>query len=86
MRDSGTPNQESELAIGLVAPAGAPATVVALLQKEIARIIVLPDVKSMLDKFSFSPVGSMPSQFASQIKNDIVAWRKVMKDADIPVN
>jgi tripartite-type tricarboxylate transporter receptor subunit TctC len=45
-----------------------------------------PDFKATLDKLSFQPVGSTSAQFADQIKNDIVVWKKVMKDANIPVN
>jgi tripartite-type tricarboxylate transporter receptor subunit TctC len=86
LREAGIPNQESELMIGVVAPAGTPANVASLLQKEIAAIIALPDVKATFDKLSFQPVGSTPSAFANQIKDDIVVWGKVMKDANIPVN
>jgi tripartite-type tricarboxylate transporter receptor subunit TctC len=86
LAEAGLPSQESELIIGLVAPAGTPADVIALLAKNIADIIALPDVKATLDKFSFRAVGSTPAQFADMIKNDIVVWGKVMKDANIPVN
>jgi tripartite-type tricarboxylate transporter receptor subunit TctC len=86
LREEGIPNQESDLIIGMTAPAGTPATIVALLQKQIAEILTMPDVKATLAKFSFQPVGSTPSAFASQIKTDIVVWGKVMKDAHIPVN
>jgi len=86
LAEAGIPGQETDLMIGMVAPAGTPAPIIALLQKEIAAILTLPDVKATLAKFSFQPVGSTPEEFASQIKNDIVTWRKVMKDANIPVN
>jgi tripartite-type tricarboxylate transporter receptor subunit TctC len=86
LREEGIPNQESDLIIGMTAPAGTPATIVTLLQKQIAEILTMPDVKATLAKFSFQPVGSTPSAFASQIKTDIVVWGKVMKDAHIPVN
>jgi tripartite-type tricarboxylate transporter receptor subunit TctC len=80
------PNQESDLIIGLVAPARTAANVVTLLQKQIADILVLADVKSTLAKFSFQPVGSTSSAFASEIKNDIAVWGKVMQEAHIPRN
>jgi hypothetical protein len=63
-----------------------PPRIIALLQKQIAEIVVMPDVKAMLDKLSFQPVGSTSAQFADQIKTDIVVWSNVMKDANIPVN
>jgi tripartite-type tricarboxylate transporter receptor subunit TctC len=86
LQESGMPDQESALLIGVVAPAGTPADVVSRLQKEIAGIVALPDVKSTLDSLSFQAAASTPSQFASEIKNDIAVWGKVMKDANIPVN
>jgi tripartite-type tricarboxylate transporter receptor subunit TctC len=86
LTEAGVPDQESELQIGLVAPAGTPAPVVAKLQHEISEIVRLPDVKSSLETVSFRAVASMPSDFAQQIKDDIAVWGKVMKDANIPVN
>jgi tripartite-type tricarboxylate transporter receptor subunit TctC len=86
MRESGIPDQESELVIGMVAPAGTPSDVLSILQKQVAEILALPDVKSTLDTLSFRPVANAPSDYANQIKDDIVVWGKVMKDANIPVN
>jgi len=86
LTEAGVPNQESELQIGLVAPAGTPAPIVAKLQHEIGEIVKLPDVKSTLETVSFRAVASSPSDYAQQIKDDIALWGKVMKDANIPVN
>jgi hypothetical protein len=58
-------------------PAEGPPGIIALLQKQIAEIVVTPDVKAMLDKLSFQPVGSTPAAFENQIKNDIVVWGKL---------
>jgi tripartite-type tricarboxylate transporter receptor subunit TctC len=86
LRESGVPDQESELLIGMVAPAGTPPDVVSLLQKKVAEIVALPDVKSTLGSFSFQAVATTPEAYANQIKDDIAVWSKVMKDANIPVN
>jgi tripartite-type tricarboxylate transporter receptor subunit TctC len=84
LRESGVPDQESELLIGVVAPAGTPADVLSLLQQRIRGIVALPDVKSTLDTLSFQAVASTPSDYADQIKDDIAVWGNVMKDANIP--
>jgi hypothetical protein len=55
-----------------------PLQIIALLQKHIAEIVVMPDVKAMLDKLSFQPVGRTPAQFSDRIKNDIVVWSKAI--------
>lgn len=86
LSEEGVPNQVSELIIGMVAPAGTPPKIVAMLQKQIAEIIALPDLKATFDKLSFQAVGSPPAEFANQITNDIAVWGKVMKDANIPAN
>jgi tripartite-type tricarboxylate transporter receptor subunit TctC len=67
-------------------PAGTPPDIIARLQKQIAEIVVQPDLKATFDKLSFQAVSSSPSAFADQIKSDIAVWGKVMKDANIPVN
>src|SRR6202035_1360973 len=86
LRESGIPDQESDLINGMGAPAGTPPEIIALLQTQICEIVQLPDCKATLDKLSFQPVGSTSAEFGNQIKNDIVVWSKVMKDANIPVN
>ena len=86
LAEAGVPNQSSELVIGMVAPAGTPPAIVALLQMQIAEIVHLPDVTATFDKLSFQPLGNTPAEFADQIKSDIAVWSKVMKDANIPAN
>ena len=86
LRESGVPDQEADLINGMLAPAGTPREIIDLLQKQVAEIVHLPDVKATFDKLTFSGSGSTPEQFASQIKEDITVWGKVMKDAHIPVN
>ena len=85
MAESGIRDQESELIIGVVVPAGTPKPVVELLQRQIARIVALPEVKERLDALGFAPVASTPEAYAAQIKGDIETWSKVVRDANIKV-
>ena len=85
MAESGIRGQESELIIGVVAPAATPKAVIDLLQRQIARIVALPDVKERLDALGFAPVASTPEAYAAQIKADIETWSKVVRDANIKV-
>jgi len=85
LRESGVPDQEADLINGMLAPAGTSHDIIALLQKQVAEIVRLPDIKATFDKLSFVPAATTPEQFASQIREDIAVWGKVMKDAHIPV-
>jgi tripartite-type tricarboxylate transporter receptor subunit TctC len=85
MAESGLDDQETELIIGLVAPAATPKAVVDLLSRQLARIVLLPDIQQRLAALGFSAVGSTPEEFAGQIKADIEKWSKVVRDAGIKI-
>ena len=85
MAESGVPDQEFELIIGVLVPAATPKPIVDQLQRQIARIVALPDVKERLDALGFAPVASTPEAYATQIKADIETWSKVVREANIKV-
>ena len=83
--ESGFPGQESELLIGFVAPAGTPQQIIDALQRQVVRIVALPDVKQRLDTLGFTPVGSTPEAYAAQIRSDLDTWSQVVKDLGMKV-
>jgi tripartite-type tricarboxylate transporter receptor subunit TctC len=85
MDESGVRDQQSELIIGVLVPAATPKPIVDLLQRQIARIVALPEVKERLDALGFAPVASTPEAYATQIKADIETWSKVVREANIKV-
>jgi tripartite-type tricarboxylate transporter receptor subunit TctC len=85
LAESGIPNQESELIIGVVVPAATPKPIVDFLQRQIAGFLAQADVKAKLDALGFTGVASTPEAFGAQIKSDIETWSKVVRDANIKV-
>ncbi|HEY6992246.1 MAG TPA: tripartite tricarboxylate transporter substrate-binding protein [Xanthobacteraceae bacterium] len=85
MAESGLDDQETELIIGLVAPAATRRAIVDLLSRQLALIVAMPDVQQRLTALGFTAVGSTPEEFAAQIKADIEKWSKVVRDAGIKV-
>jgi tripartite-type tricarboxylate transporter receptor subunit TctC len=85
MAESGVPDQESELIIGVLVPAATPKPIVDLLQRQIARTVAMPDVKERLDALGFAQVASTPEAYAAQIKADIETWSKVVREANIKI-
>ena len=69
--------------LGIVAPAGTPADVVAKLNQEIVRILGLPDVKEKLVAAGLDPISSTPSEFAAFIQKESDRWGKVIKETGI---
>ena len=84
--EQGYPNQDADLVIGSVAPAGTPKEIIDLLQREIAKAVVKPEVKLRLDALGFTGVGSSPEEFAALMKKDAETWPQVIKDADVKLN
>jgi tripartite-type tricarboxylate transporter receptor subunit TctC len=80
----GIKGQEAETMQGVLAPAGTPKEVVNLLQREIAAILELPDVKERVLALGFEPSGITPAEFDGYIKAEIAKWRKVIEDGKIP--
>ena len=83
LAEAGYPNQESELIAALIAPKGTPQPIIDKLRNEIAKIVVLPDIKEKLDVLGFYPVGSTTEEYARYIKADIENWGKVVREANI---
>jgi tripartite-type tricarboxylate transporter receptor subunit TctC len=83
MAEAGYPGIECENWFGVLVPAGTPKEITTLLNREIARIIGLPDTKERLATLGLDPVGSTPEEFAEVIKAEVEKWGKVIRLANI---
>src|SRR5882724_11977300 len=77
--EMGIKDQEAETMNGVFVPAGTPAEIVSLLQKEIAIIVKSPDIKARLLELGVVPEGSSPAEFAAYVKADIAKWKRVIE-------
>ena len=83
MAESGIQGQESETMQGIFVPAGTPPAIVDLLNREIVKVMQLPDVKAKCRELGFDVVADSPQAFAVYIKQDIEKWNRVINDAKI---
>lgn len=84
MAEAGFKGQESETMQGIFLPAGTPKELVDLLNKEIVKVMQLPDVKEKCAQLGFDVVANTPAEFATYIKTDVAKWSQVIKDAKVP--
>jgi tripartite-type tricarboxylate transporter receptor subunit TctC len=84
MAEAGAPGQESETMQGIFLPAGTPKEIVELLNREIAKVMALPDVQAKCAQLGFDVVANKPDEFAVYIKSEVEKWGRVIKDAKIP--
>ncbi len=67
----------------MFAPAKTPAAIVARMQKEIARVVHLPEVKQKLTEQGADPVGGSPEELDRVMKTELKSWAAVIRDANI---
>jgi tripartite-type tricarboxylate transporter receptor subunit TctC len=68
---------------GMVAPAGTPPAVLALLHKAIQQALALPEVKARIDLEGADAVGSSPAEFAAFLRRESAAWGALVKSLGI---
>lgn len=83
MTEAGYPGFHSESWYGLVAPAGTPPDVLRRLQREIARVMGLPDVKERLAAQSVYGGGETPEEFAASLRALMASYAAVAKETGI---
>ena len=83
MQEAGVPRYEVTPWYGVVAPAGTPPAIVNKLNREIVRIVRLPDVIQKMATDGSEPVGSTPEQFAAHIKSEVEKWRDLIRKTGI---
>lgn len=70
---------------GLLAPAGTPAAVVNQLQREVAKVLQLPELAEKLGGIGAVAVASTPEQFAALIRKAQGQYAAIIKRAGIKV-
>jgi tripartite-type tricarboxylate transporter receptor subunit TctC len=77
------PNYESDIWIGMIAPAKTPAAIINKLNAELKRSLALPDVKSKLADQGIYAETSTAADFTKLIATDQKRWAAVIKFANI---
>ena len=79
----GFPKVEADNWYGMIAPAGTPADVAAILHKAIAAALHSPDVAAKLAEQGAIAVGNSPDQFAAYLKSEIEKWADVVRTSSL---
>jgi tripartite-type tricarboxylate transporter receptor subunit TctC len=80
---AGVPGYEAMQWYGLLAPAGTPPAIIALLHDEATKALGTAEMKEKLAGDGAEPVGSTSAEFATLIKSELDKWAKVARAAKI---
>lgn len=79
LNEVGIKDQDSETMAGVFVPTGTPQPIVELLQKEIAAIVRLPDIRRRLLDVATIPDGDSSADFAAYVRSEIAKWKRVIE-------
>jgi tripartite-type tricarboxylate transporter receptor subunit TctC len=78
--ESGVPNYEAYVWMGLLAPKGIPAAIIERLNREVLAVLAQDDVKNYMATAGIEIVGSTPAQFGTFFRQEKDLWAKVIRD------
>lgn len=81
--ESGVAGYEVNAWVGYMVPAGTPAPVVQRLNREMAAILALPEVRERLTADGSEVVASTPEQFAAHVRTELDKWGRTIRAAGI---
>ena len=79
--ESGVPGFDVSVWFGVVAPAGAPQSVIAKLNAEINSILKLPEIRHTFNNQGVETAGGTPGDFSAFVAAQTIKWAKVVKDS-----
>jgi len=83
--ESGVPGYESISWWGIVGPAGMPQPLVDRLNREITRIMTLPDVKEQVRTLGADSWTSTPQQFLDYMRRETELYGRIIREAGIKI-
>jgi tripartite-type tricarboxylate transporter receptor subunit TctC len=78
LAEAGVAGYEATMWVGVMAPTGTPQPVVDLLNTEINKVLVRPDVKAAWEKQGAVPMSMKPDEFGGYVQSEIEKWAKVI--------
>jgi tripartite-type tricarboxylate transporter receptor subunit TctC len=83
--EAGVPEVTVRQWAGVFGPPNLPKDIVARLNKEVNAALQRPDVIAKLQSYGYSPEGSTPERLVEVNRADLELWRKLVKEAGIPL-
>ena len=77
--EQGVANVDLAIWVGAYAPAGTPRPIVDRLQRELAEVLKLPEVRERMIAQGQTPIGNTPDQFAAAQRSDVQKWGALIR-------
>ena len=72
------PGYEASSFLGIAGPAGMPGAVVERLNREVRRVLALPDIGQRFAEWGGTPIASSPEEMQRLVASEIEKWKRVV--------
>lgn len=86
MREAGLANAAFLIWYGVVVPAATPKNIVERLNRDVVKVMAMPDVRERYVQQGVDPQTNTPAEFAQVIRDDYARWSKVIRAANIKLD
>jgi tripartite-type tricarboxylate transporter receptor subunit TctC len=84
--EAGVPGYDATLWLGLLAPPGTPADVVAKLREGVTKALSTSEARKLVNSAGVDVALSTPEEFAALMKSELERWGNVVKETGATVN
>ncbi|MDH5264555.1 MAG: tripartite tricarboxylate transporter substrate binding protein [Betaproteobacteria bacterium] len=84
--EAGVPGYDATLWLGLLAPPGTPADVVATIREGVTKALSSPEAKKLVNSAGVDVAFSTPEEFSALMKSELERWGKVVRETGATVN
>ena len=77
--EQGIANVDLAIWVGAYAPAGTPPPIIERLQRELAAVLQLPEVRERMIAQGQTPIGNTPDEFAAAQRGDVEKWGALIR-------
>jgi tripartite-type tricarboxylate transporter receptor subunit TctC len=84
--ESGVPDYEAYVWMGLLAPKGTPPAIIDRLQREVTAVLAEDEVRRYMAGAGIEIVGSQPSEFGRFFRHEKEQWAKVIRETGAKVD
>jgi tripartite-type tricarboxylate transporter receptor subunit TctC len=84
--ESGLPGFEVVNWNGLVVPAGTPPDVISRLNRDIVKVLQIPELRSRVEALGNYVIGDTSAEFGAYIRSETEKWARVIKQAGIKLD
>ena len=86
MKESGVPDVESIAWMAMLAPAHTPPDIIARMNRELATILQIPEVRARLHAVYMDPIGGSPEPLAKFMQDELRTWTPIIRRSGVTID